>query len=160
MTIGWFNQPIFLSNHTKRLYKTCDWTNKKARYCGSPIHYNKKEINFNKKCFIVEVKANEECNIDEVNLRVYKPIEIWKCSSIEEAILKALEQTPPELAGDIYRRGLYLTGGGALLSNLDVLLRERTGLPVSISEDPLTCVVMGSGKVLEEIKLLRQLTTD
>ena len=63
-------------------------TNKKARYCGSPIHYNKKEINFNKKCFIVEVKAGEECNIEEVDLKVYKPIEVWKCGSIEEAINK------------------------------------------------------------------------
>ncbi len=66
-------------------------TNKKARYCGSPIHYNKKEINFNKKCFIVEVKAGEECTIEEVDLKVYKPIEIWKCESIEEAITKCEE---------------------------------------------------------------------
>ena len=63
-------------------------TNKKARYCGSPIHYNKKEINFKKKCFIVNVKAGEECNIGEIDLKVYKPIEIWKCESIEEAITK------------------------------------------------------------------------
>ncbi|MNL83905.1 Rod shape-determining protein MreB [compost metagenome] len=53
-----------------------------------------------------------------------------------------------------------LTGGGALLANLDVLLRERTGLPVSIAEDPLSCVVMGSGKVLDQLDLLRQLTID
>ncbi|MCE5221705.1 MAG: exonuclease SbcCD subunit D [Clostridium sp.] len=66
-------------------------TNKKARYCGSPIHYNKKEITFNKKCFIIDVKPNEECNIEEVNLKIYKPIEVWKCSSIEEAILKCYE---------------------------------------------------------------------
>lgn len=66
-------------------------TDKRARYCGSPIHYNKKEINFNKKCFIVDVEANKECKIEEVNLSVYKPIEIWTCSSIEEAILKCDE---------------------------------------------------------------------
>ncbi len=66
-------------------------TNKKARYCGSPIHYNKKEINFNKKCFIIDVKPNEECHVEEVNLKVYKPIEVWKCISIEEAILKCDE---------------------------------------------------------------------
>src|SRR5690606_36331719 len=81
-------------------------------------------------------------------------------SEVVDAVKTALEKTPPELASDIVDNGIVLTGGGALLSNLDVLLRERTGLPVSISEDPLTCVVMGSGKVLEEIKLLRQLTTD
>lgn len=66
-------------------------TERKARYCGSPIHYNKKEISFEKKCFIVDVKVNEECNIEEIDIRVYKPIEVWKCSSIEEAILKCDE---------------------------------------------------------------------
>ena len=71
-------------------------TNKKARYCGSPIHYNKKEINFIKKCFIVDVKAGEECTIEEVDLKVYKPIEIWKCGSIEEAINKCEENKDRE----------------------------------------------------------------
>ena len=66
-------------------------TERKARYCGSPIHYNKKEISFEKKCFIVDVKANEECNIEEIDIRVYKPIEVWKCASIEEAVLKCNE---------------------------------------------------------------------
>lgn len=61
-------------------------TRQKARYAGSPIHYNKKEISFQKKCFIVDLKAGAECNIEEINLKVYKPIEVWKCSSIEEAI--------------------------------------------------------------------------
>jgi rod shape-determining protein MreB len=64
------------------------------------------------------------------------------------------------LASDIVDNGIVLTGGGALMRNLDVLLRERTGLPVSIAEDPLTCVVLGSGKVLDELDLLRQLTVD
>ena len=66
-------------------------TDKRARYCGSPIHYNKKEINFNKKCFIVDVKASGDCKIEEINLKVYKPIEVWKCSSIDEAIIKCNE---------------------------------------------------------------------
>lgn len=61
-------------------------TNKKARYAGSPIHYSKKEINFEKKAFIIDVKANEECVVEEVVFKVYKPIEVWKCDSIEEAI--------------------------------------------------------------------------
>lgn len=61
-------------------------TNKRARYSGSPIHYSKKEINFAKKCFIIDVKAQEDYSIEEVELKVYKPIEIWKCNSIEEAI--------------------------------------------------------------------------
>ncbi|MDF2678055.1 MAG: exonuclease SbcD [Bacillota bacterium] len=66
-------------------------TKKKARYAGSPIHYNKKEISFKKKCFIVDVKAGEECNIEEFEFKVYKPIEIWKCESIEHAIKKCEE---------------------------------------------------------------------
>lgn len=66
-------------------------TNKKARYSGSPLQYNKKEINFTKKCFIIDVHPNEECNISEVNLKVYKPIEIWKCESIDDAIKKCEE---------------------------------------------------------------------
>ncbi|APM37475.1 exonuclease SbcCD subunit D [Clostridium kluyveri] len=61
-------------------------TNGKARYSGSPIQYNKKEINFKKKCFIVDVEAGKECNVQEIELKVYKPIEVWKCSSIEDAI--------------------------------------------------------------------------
>ena len=61
-------------------------TNKRARYSGSPIHYNRKEIGFKKKCFIIDVKAGEECNIEEVELKVYKPIEIWKCDNIDQAI--------------------------------------------------------------------------
>jgi len=66
-------------------------TKHKARYSGSPIHYNKKEINFKKKCFIIDVKAGEESKIDEIELKVYKPIEIWKCESIDDAILKCGE---------------------------------------------------------------------
>jgi exonuclease SbcD len=61
-------------------------TDKRARYAGSPIHYNKKKISFDKKCFIVDLKPKEECSIQEVQFEVYKPIEIWKCASIEAAI--------------------------------------------------------------------------
>lgn len=61
-------------------------TNKKARYSGSPIHYNKKEINFIKKCYVLDIEAKKECKIEEIDLKVYKPIEIWKCDSIENAI--------------------------------------------------------------------------
>lgn len=80
-------------------------------------------------------------------------------SEIVEAVRMALEKTPPELASDIVDSGIVLTGGGALLKNLDVLLREETGLPVSIAENPLHCVVLGSGKILDELDVFRQLTT-
>ncbi|MEP6343209.1 MAG: rod shape-determining protein [Maricaulaceae bacterium] len=71
---------------------------------------------------------------------------------IVEAVKNALESTPPELAADIVERGIMLTGGGALLRNLDVELRNRTGLPVSIADDPLSCVVKGTGMVVENLK--------
>lgn len=70
-------------------------------------------------------------------------------SKIEEAILKALESTPPELAADIYRTGLYLTGGGALLRGLDKRIAQKTKLPVHIAEDPLRAVVRGTGIALK-----------
>ncbi len=81
-------------------------------------------------------------------------------SEVVDAVRTALEKTPPELASDIVDNGIVLTGGGALLHNLDILLRERTGLPVTIAENPLTCVVVGSGKVLDELNLLKRLTTE
>lgn len=75
---------------------------------------------------------------------------------IVEAVRISLERTPPELASDILDRGIVLAGGGALLRNLDILLKEETGLPVMLADDPLTAVVMGAGKALDEISLLRE----
>ena len=75
-------------------------------------------------------------------------------AGIVTAIKAALEQTPPELAADIADKGLVVSGGGALLRDLDIMLREETGLPIVISEDPLTCVVRGCGRALEETESL------
>ena len=75
-----------------------------------------------------------------------------------EAVMMALERTPPELSADIVDKGIVLTGGGALLKNLDVLLREETGLPVMVSDDPVSAVVLGSGKALDHLDLLREVT--
>jgi len=72
-------------------------------------------------------------------------------NQIVSAVKQALEQTPPELGADIAEKGMVLTGGGALLRDLDRLLMEETGLPVIVAEDPLTCVVRGTGKALEKI---------
>jgi len=69
----------------------------------------------------------------------------------------ALEQTPPELSADVVDKGIVLTGGGALLKNLDVLLREETRLPITITDDPLTTVVVGAGKVLDNLSLLKEI---
>ncbi|MGF1532126.1 MAG: rod shape-determining protein [Bernardetiaceae bacterium] len=76
-------------------------------------------------------------------------------SKIEEAVLKALEMTPPELAADIYERGIYLTGGGALLRGLDKRLAIKTKLPIHIAEDPLRAVVRGTGVALSDVKKYR-----
>lgn len=78
-------------------------------------------------------------------------------SQIVEAVKVALEHTAPELAADIVDKGIVLTGGGALLTNLDQVLRNATGLPVSIAENPLACVVKGTGKALDELSRLRSI---
>jgi rod shape-determining protein MreB and related proteins len=77
-------------------------------------------------------------------------------NQVVEAVRVALERTPPELASDIVDKGIVLAGGGALLRNLDVLLREETGLPVVVADDPLTAVVMGAGKALDELSFLKE----
>ena len=78
---------------------------------------------------------------------------------IVEVVKTALEQTPPELAADIVDRGIVLTGGGALLKNIDLLLREETRLPITVAEDPLTTVVMGTGKVLDNLDILKEVAS-
>jgi rod shape-determining protein MreB len=80
-------------------------------------------------------------------------------SQIIEAVKAALEHTAPELAADIVDKGIVLTGGGALLTNMDYVLRYATGLPVSIAEGPLSCVAMGTGRAMEEMKKLRHVLT-
>lgn len=79
-------------------------------------------------------------------------------NAIVDAVKTALEKTPPELASDIVDKGITLVGGGALIRNLDILLREKTGLPIMVSENPLTAVVLGSGRVLDNPDLLREVT--
>ena len=89
---------------------------------------------------------------DEVRQAIIEQIK-----TIVETVKSALEQTPPELAADIVDNGIVLTGGVALLKGLDKLIREETGLPITITEDPLTTVVLGSGKALDEIDTLREI---
>jgi rod shape-determining protein MreB len=79
---------------------------------------------------------------------------------IVDAVRVALERTPPELSADIVDRGIVMTGGGALLRNLDKRLREETGLPVAMAEDPLSSVVLGAGKMLSDFNLLRKISID
>jgi rod shape-determining protein MreB len=81
-------------------------------------------------------------------------------NSIVSAVKSALEQTPPELGADIAEKGMVLTGGGALLRDIDRLLMEETGLPVIVADEPLTCVVRGSGRALEEMDKLGTVFTN
>ena len=79
--------------------------------------------------------------------------------AIVNAVRVALERTPPELSADIMEKGIVLTGGGALLKNLDLRIKSETGLPVFLAEDPLSSVVIGTGKMLDDIDMLRRLNT-
>ncbi|MDI3534241.1 MAG: rod shape-determining protein MreB [Thermosediminibacterales bacterium] len=88
---------------------------------------------------------------EEIRQALMEPV-----SSIIDAIKITLEKTPPELAADIMDKGIVLTGGGSLLNGLDKLVRQETGMPVYIAENPLDCVVLGTGKVLDEIDTLRR----
>jgi rod shape-determining protein MreB len=96
-----------------------------------------------------------EITDEEIREALMEPVR-----QVVESVRIALERTPPELASDIVDKGIVLAGGGALLRNLDVLLREETGLPVTLADDPLTAVVMGAGKVLDEQSLLRDVTVE
>ena len=88
---------------------------------------------------------------DEVREALAEPV-----SQIMNAIKQALENTPPELSADIVDKGIVLAGGGALLKGLDVYIREETSLPIIIAEDPLTCVAIGAGKVLDDLDILKK----
>ncbi|MDO9558910.1 MAG: rod shape-determining protein [Syntrophales bacterium] len=94
-----------------------------------------------------------EINSEEIREAILEPV-----SLIVAAIKDCLENTPPELAGDIVDRGIMLTGGGALLRGLDTLIREETGLPVMIADDPLSAVVRGAGMALDHLDILKEVT--
>jgi rod shape-determining protein MreB len=94
---------------------------------------------------ILEIKS------EEVREALSEPV-----NAVVESVKIALEQTPPELAADIVDKGIVMVGGGSLLRNLDLLLREATGLPVMLAEDPLTAVAIGTGRTLDEIPLLKE----
>ncbi len=102
---------------------------------------------------VAGVPKTIEINSEEVREAIQEPI-----NTIVETVKIALERTPPELASDIVDRGIVLAGGGALIRNIDVLLREETDLPVMIAEDPLTCVVLGTGKALDQLDTLKGIT--
>ncbi len=88
-----------------------------------------------------------ELSSEEIRVALKEPV-----LQIIEAVKKALERTPPELSSDIIDRGIFMTGGGSLLRGLDALIREETNLPVKVVDNPLECVALGAGKILEELE--------
>jgi len=102
---------------------------------------------------VAGVPKTIEVNSEEVREAIVEPV-----NAIVDAVKVTLERTPPELSADLYDKGIVLTGGGALLRNLDILLREETGLPVVAADDPLSCVVHGSGKALDRLDVFRNVT--
>ena len=80
-------------------------------------------------------------------------------AAVVDAVRRALEITPPELAADIVDRGIIMTGGGALIRGLDLLLQHETGLPIHVDDDPLTCVVRGTGRILDDFDKYRSVLT-
>ncbi|RIL06012.1 MAG: rod shape-determining protein [Proteobacteria bacterium] len=100
---------------------------------------------------VAGVPKTLELKSDEICEALAEPV-----NTMVESVKIALESTPPELSADIVDKGIVMTGGGAMLANLDLLLREATGLPVMLAEDPLTAVVLGTGRCLDELELLRE----
>jgi rod shape-determining protein MreB len=97
---------------------------------------------------VAGIPKNLKLTSDEIRDAISEPI-----TQIVEALKNALEQTPPELAADIVDRGIVMTGGGSMLRGLDTLLKEKTNLPINVVDDPLLCVVLGAGKVLDDLHM-------
>jgi rod shape-determining protein MreB len=104
---------------------------------------------------VTGIPQNKTISSEEVRAAISEQVD-----SIVQGVRIALEQTPPELAADIVDRGIVLTGGGALLKGLDELLKQETQLPITVVDDPLTAVVVGSGKALDNIDLYKDVTID
>jgi rod shape-determining protein MreB len=102
---------------------------------------------------VLGIPKTLELKSEEVREALAEPV-----NAIVESVKMALEKTPPELSADIIDKGIVLVGGGSMLANLDVLLRETTGLPVMLVEDPLTAVAIGTGRILDELELLKEVT--
>jgi rod shape-determining protein MreB len=142
-------------NFVKRKYnlligeRTAEVIKKKLGNAAAPAEPETMEIKG--RDLIAGIPKTLSVSSDEVREALEEPV-----SAIVDAVRSVLERTPPELAADIVDRGIVLTGGGALLRNLDVLLRDQTGLPVTVAETPECAVVLGTGRALDELDLLRE----
>jgi len=118
---------------------------------GTAVEDEPRSMEVKGRDLVAGVPKVQEIKSDEVREALSEPV-----NAVVEAAKSALERTPPELAADIVDKGIVLVGGGALLRNLDILLREATGLPVMLAEDPLTAVAIGTGRTLDELPLLKE----
>lgn len=153
--IGGDNMDKAIINHVKKQYsllvgeRTAEEIKKKL---GSAIFDNNEETMIIRgRDVMAGVPRNVEIKAREVVEALQVPV-----AAIVEAVRMSLERTPPELASDIVDRGIMLSGGGALLRNIDALVQKETGVPVHLAADPVSGTVLGAGKVLEEIDRLRQ----
>ncbi len=117
---------------------------------ASPVNNNDR-MDVKGRDLVTGLPKTIEITSEEIRGAIAEPV-----NNILEAIKFTLEKTPPELAADIMEKGLVLTGGGALLAGMDKRVRDETGMPVNIAENPLDCVAIGTGKVLEELHLLKR----
>ncbi len=120
--------------------------------CAYPMN-EIKTIDVKGRDLISGIPKTIETNSEEIREAIIEPVTL-----IVDAVKDALENAPPELAGDIVDRGIVLTGGGALLKNIDVLIREETGLPITIADDPLSAVARGAGMALDQLNVLKNVT--
>ena len=107
-------------------------------------------VNISGRDLVTGLPKDLSISSEEIREALSEPV-----NAIIDSIKYTLEKTPPELAADIMEKGIMLTGGGALLQGLDKLILDETGIPVNIAEFPLDCVVLGTGRVLEEIEVLK-----
>ena len=120
--------------------------------CAYPMTENK-TIDVKGRDLISGIPKTIETSSEEIREAIIEPVTL-----IVDAIKDALENAPPELAGDIVDRGIVLTGGGALLKNIEILVREETGLPITIADDPLSAVARGAGMALDQLDVLKEVT--
>ena len=120
--------------------------------CAYPME-EMKTIDVKGRDLISGIPKTVEISSEEIMGAIAEPITL-----IVDAIKDALENAPPELAGDIVDRGIVLTGGGALLQNIDILIRDETGLPITIADDPLCAVARGAGMALDQLDVLKEVT--
>ncbi len=145
-----------LVNYVKRTYnlligeQTAE--NIKMKIGSAAKLENELEIEVKGRDLVAGIPKNLKLTSQEIRDAMSEPL-----SQIVEALKNALEQTPPELAADIVDRGIVLTGGGSLLKGLDTLLKEQTNLPINLVDDPLRCVVLGAGKILDNVHMYERI---